>query len=110
VGSDGTVSVTLPPDERQQVGVIQLASFSNPAASTRSATTSICRPRLQAIHHRRAGGPDAWAPFSRHAGAGQRKHRGRIREHDSGAASYESNSRVVKAADEMLQGLNQLAQ
>jgi flagellar basal-body rod protein FlgG len=24
--------------------------------------------------------------------------------------SYESNSRVVKAADEMLQGLNQLAQ
>jgi flagellar basal-body rod protein FlgG len=113
VGSDGTVSVTLPGQtQAQQVGVIQLASFQNPGGLN-SVGNNVYLPTTA------SGDPVVGA-------AGGSEGLGTIQQRMLEASnvnvvdefvnmilaqrSYESNSRVIKAADEMLQQLNQLAQ
>ena len=113
VGSDGTVSVTLPGQTNaSQVGIIQLASSRIPAASTAWATTSICPPRRRAIRSSGTpGGSDGLGTIQQ--GMLEQANVNIVDEFVNmilAQRSYESNSRVVKAADEMLQGLNQLAQ
>src|SRR5580693_533694 len=113
IGSDGTVSVTLPGQtQAAQVGVIQLASFANPGGLNSVGnniylqTTASGNPVVGV-----PGGPDGLGTIQQ----------GRLEQANVNIVdefvnmimaqrSYESNSRVVKAADEMLQGLNQLAQ
>jgi flagellar basal-body rod protein FlgG len=113
IGSDGTVSVTLPGQtQAQQVGVIQLAMFSNPGglnsvgnniylATTASGEAVLGTP----------GGTEGLGSLQQ----------GMLEQSNVNVVdqfvqmiltqrSYESNSRVIKAADEMLQQLNQLAQ
>lgn len=113
VGSDGTVSVTLPGQTAaQQVGVIQLAMFANPGGLN-SIGNNIYLPTTA------SGNPVVGAPGSSE-GLGNIQ-QGMLEQSNVNIVdefvnmilaqrSYESNSRVVKAADEMLQQLNQLAQ
>jgi flagellar basal-body rod protein FlgG len=113
VGSDGTVSVTLPGQtQAQQVGVIQLASFTNPGGLNSIGnniylqTTASGNPVVGV-----AGGPDGLGTIQQ--GMLEQANVNIVDEFVNmimAQRSYESNSRVVKAADEMLQGLNQLAQ
>jgi flagellar basal-body rod protein FlgG len=113
IGSDGTVSVTLPgQNQAQQVGVIQLATFANPGGlnavgnNIYLATTASGNPVLG-----NAGGNDGLGNIQQ----------GMLEQSNVNVVdafvnmilaqrSYEANSRVVKAADEMMQQLNQLAQ
>ena len=113
VGSDGTVSVTLPGQtQAQQVGVIQLAMFANPGGLN-SVGNNIYLPTT-------ASGNPVVGHGGRHRGLGTIQ-QGMLEQSNVNVVdefvnmilaqrSYESNSRVVKAADEMLQQLNQLAQ
>jgi flagellar basal-body rod protein FlgG len=113
VGSDGTVSVTLPGQtQAQQVGVIQLASFTNPGGLNAIGnniylqTTASGNPVVGV-----PGGPDGLGTIQQ--GMLEQANVNIVDEFVNmimAQRSYESNSRVVKAADEMLQGLNQLAQ
>jgi flagellar basal-body rod protein FlgG len=113
VGSDGTVSVTLPGQtQAQQVGTIQLASFSNPGGLNAIGnniylqTTASGNPVTGV-----PGGPDGLGTIQQ--GMLEQANVNIVDEFVNmilAQRSYESNSRVVKAADEMLQGLNQLAQ
>jgi flagellar basal-body rod protein FlgG len=113
VGSDGTVSVTLPGQtQAQQVGVIQLASFANPGGLNSVGnniylqTTASGNPVVGA-----PGGSDGLGTIQQ--GMLEQANVNIVDEFVNmimAQRSYESNSRVVKAADEMLQGLNQLAQ
>ena len=113
VGSDGTVTVTLPGQtQAQEVGTIQLATFANPGGLN-SIGNNIYLPTTA------SGNPVVGTP-------GGTEGLGTIQQGMLEASnvnivdefvnmilaqrSYESNSRVVKAADEMLQQLNQLAQ
>jgi flagellar basal-body rod protein FlgG len=113
VGSDGTVSVNLPGQTAAStVGVIQLANFANPGGlnsvgnniylpTTASGDAVIGTP----------GGADGLGTIQQ--GMLEQANVNVVDEFVSmilAQRSYESNSRVVKAADEMLQGLNQLAQ
>jgi flagellar basal-body rod protein FlgG len=113
VGSDGTVSVTLPGQTNAaQVGVLQLATFANPGglnsvgnniylATTASGDAVVGTP----------GGADGLGTIQQ--GMLEQANVNIVDEFVNmilAQRSYESNSRVVKAADEMLQGLNQLAQ
>jgi flagellar basal-body rod protein FlgG len=113
VGSDGTVSVTLPGQtQTAQVGVIQLASFSNPGglnsignniylSTTASGEAVVGTP----------GGTSGLGTIQQ--GMLEQSNVSIVDEFVNmilAQRSYESNSRVVKAADEMLQQLNQLAQ
>ncbi len=113
IGSDGTVSVTLPgTTQAQQVGIIQLASFANPGGLT-SIGNNIIMPTTA------SGNPVVGSPGgSQGLGTIQQ---GMLEQSNVNVVdefvnmilaqrSYESNSRVIKAADEMLQQLNQLAQ
>jgi flagellar basal-body rod protein FlgG len=113
VGKDGTVSVTLPGQtQAQQVGVIQLAMFTNPGGlnsvgnNIYLATTASGEPAVGT-----PGGSEGLGTLQQ----------GMLEQSNVNVVdqfvqmilaqrSYESNSRVVKAADEMLQQLNQLAQ
>jgi flagellar basal-body rod protein FlgG len=113
IGTDGTVSVTQPGQtQASQVGQIQLAIFANPGglnsvgnnillATTASGDPVIGNP----------GGAEGIGTVLQ----------GNLEESNVSVVdqfvqmivaqrSYESNSRVVKAADEMLQQLNQLSQ
>ena len=113
IGSDGTVSVTQPgTTQATNVGQIQLAMFVNPGglnsvgnnmylATTASGDPTIGTP----------GGSEGLGTIQQ----------GVLEESNVSVVdqfvqmivaqrSYESNSRVVKAADEMLQQLNQLSQ
>ncbi|WP_263372893.1 flagellar basal-body rod protein FlgG [Granulicella aggregans] len=113
IGSDGTVSVTQPgTTQATNVGQIQLATFVNPGglnsvgnnmylATTASGDPTIGTP----------GGSEGLGTIQQ----------GVLEESNVSVVdqfvqmivaqrSYESNSRVVKAADEMLQQLNQLSQ
>jgi flagellar basal-body rod protein FlgG len=113
VGSDGTVSATLPGQTNaSQVGVIQLAMFTNPGGLN-SIGNNIYLPTLA------SGDPVVGTPGGVD-GSGTIQ-QGMLEQANVNIVdefvnmilaqrSYESNSRVVKAADEMLQGLNQLAQ
>ena len=113
VGSDGTVSATLPGQTNAaQVGVLQLATFANPGglnsvgnniylATTASADPVVGTP----------GGADGLGTIQQ--GMLEQANVNIVDEFVNmilAQRSYESNSRVVKAADEMLQGLNQIAQ
>ena len=110
VGRDGTVSVTLPGQtQAQQVGVIQLATFANPGGLN-SVGNNIYLPTTA------SGDPIVGTPGgSEGLGTIQQ---GMLEQSNVNVVdefvnmilaqrSYESNSRVIKAADEMLQQLNQ---
>jgi flagellar basal-body rod protein FlgG len=113
IGSDGTVSVTLPGQtQTSQVGIIQLATFPNPGGlnsignNIYLATTASGDPVVGA-----AGGSDGLGTIQQ--GMLEQANVNIVDEFVNmilAQRAYESNSRVVKAADEMLQGLNQLAQ
>ncbi len=113
VGSDGTVSVTLPGQtQAAQVGVIQLASFSNPGGLN-SIGNNIYLPTT-ASGEAIVGTPGGSSGLgSIQQGMLEQSNVSIVDEFVNmilAQRSYESNSRVVKAADEMLQQLNQLAQ
>jgi len=113
VGSDGTVSVTLPGQTNaQQVGVIQLTTFTNPGGLN-SVGNNIYLATT-------ASGSEVTGTPGGSQGLGTIQ-QGMLEQSNVNVVdefvnmilaqrSYESNSRVVKAADEMLQQLNQLAQ
>jgi flagellar basal-body rod protein FlgG len=113
VGSDGTVSATLPGQiQAQQVGVIQLAMFQNPGGLNSVGnniylpTTASGEPIVGS-----AGSSDGLGTIQQ--GMLEQSNVNVVDEFVSmilAQRSYESNSRVIKAADEMLQQLNQLAQ
>ena len=113
VGSDGTVSVTLPGQtQASQVGVIQLASFANPGglnsigSNIYLPTTASGEPVVGT-----AGGSEGLGTIQQ--GMLEQSNVNTVDEFVSmilAQRAYEANSRVVKAADEMLQQLNQLAQ
>jgi len=113
IGSDGTVSVTLPGQTAAaQVGVIQLAMFPNPGGLN-SVGNNIYLPTTASGDAvvGTAGGADGLGTIQQ--GMLEQANVNVVDEFVSmilAQRSYESNSRVVKAADEMLQGLNQLAQ
>jgi flagellar basal-body rod protein FlgG len=113
IGSDGTVSVTLPGQTAAaQVGVIQLAMFPNPGGLN-SIGNNIYLPTTASGDAvvGTAGGSDGLGTIQQ--GMLEQANVNVVDEFVSmilAQRSYESNSRVVKAADEMLQGLNQLAQ
>ena len=113
IGSDGTVTVTQPGQtQASQVGSIQMALFINPGGlnsvgnNIYLATTASGDPVIGT-----PGGADGLGTIQQ----------GMLEESNVSVVdqfvqmivaqrSYESNSRVVKAADEMLQQLNQLSQ
>jgi flagellar basal-body rod protein FlgG len=107
------VSVTLPGQtQAQQVGIIQLAMFANPGGlnsvgnNIYLATTASGQPVIGAV-----GGADGLGTIQQ--GMIEQSNVNVVDEFVNmilAQRSYESNSRVVKAADEMLQQLNQLAQ
>ena len=113
IGSDGTVSVTQPGQTAAtQVGMIQTALFVNPGGLN-SVGTNIYLPTTA------SGQPIIGTPGGAE-GLGTLQ-QGMLEQSNVSVVnqfvamilaqrSYESNSRVVKAADEMLQQLNQLAQ
>ena len=113
IGKDGTVSVSLPGQTAaSQVGVIQLASFANPGGLNSVGnniylqTTASGNPIVGV-----PGGSDGLGTLQQ--GMLEQANVNIVDEFVNmilAQRSYESNSRVVKAADEMLQGLNQLAQ
>lgn len=113
VGSDGTVSVTLPGQtQAAQVGVIQLASFANPGGLN-SVGNNIYLPTTgsgEAV----VGAPGGTSGLGTiQQGMLEQSNVSTVDEFVNmilAQRSYEANSRVVKAADEMLQQLNQLAQ
>jgi len=113
IGSDGTVSVTQPGQaQASQVGSIQLALFVNPGglnsvgnniflATTASGDPIVGNP----------GGSEGIGTLQQ--GMLEQSNVSVVDEFVQmivAQRSYESNSRVVKAADEMLQQLNQLSQ
>lgn len=113
IGSDGTVSVTLPGQTAaQQVGVIQLAMFANPGGLNSVGnniylTTTASGNAVTGT----PGGSDGLGTLKQ--GMLEQSNVNVVDEFVSmilAQRSYESNSRVIKAADEMLQQLNQLAQ
>jgi len=113
IGSDGTVSVTQPGQtQASQVGSIQTAMFVNPGGLN-SVGNNICLATTA------SGDPIVGTPGGTE-GLGSLQ-QGMLEQSNVSVVdqfvqmilaqrSYESNSRVVKAADEMLQQLNQLAQ
>src|SRR6201992_1670960 len=112
VGSDGTVSVTQPGQTAAtQVGVIQTALFVNPGGLNSIGdniylqTTASGQPVVG-----NPGGSDGLGTLQQ--GMLEQSNVSVVNEFVAmilAQRSYESNSRVVKASDEMLQQLNQLA-
>ncbi|MGA2671865.1 MAG: flagellar basal-body rod protein FlgG [Terracidiphilus sp.] len=113
IGSDGTVSVTQPGQTAAtQVGVIQTALFINPGGLNAVGnniylpTTASGEPVVGS-----PGGADGLGTLQQ--GMLEQSNVSVVNQFVAmilAQRSYESNSRVVKAADEMLQQLNQLAQ
>ncbi len=113
VGSDGTVSVVQPGQtQSQQVGSIQLALFVNPGGlnsvgnNISLQTTASGDPVIGA-----PGGSDGIGSLQQ--GVLEQSNVSVVDQFVQmivAQRSYESNSRVVKAADEMMQQLNQLTQ
>jgi len=112
IGQDGTVSVSLPGQtQAQQVGVIQLASFANPGGLNSVGNNVYLQTTA-------SGDPIVGAPGGTE-GLGTLQ-QGMIEQSNVNVVqefvnmilaqrSYESNSRVVKATDEMLQQLDQIS-
>jgi len=113
VGSDGTVSVTEPGQtQATQVGTIQTALFINPGGLN-SVGTNLYLPTEASGEPvvGTPGGPDGLGTIQQ--GMLEQSNVSVIDQFVAmilAQRSYESNSRVVKAADEMLQQLNQLSQ
>ena len=113
IGSDGTVSVTVPGQtQASTVGSIQLALFVNPGGlnsvgnNIYLATTASGDPIIGS-----PGGSEGLGQIQQ--GMLEQSNVSVVDEFVQmivAQRSYESNSRVVKAADEMLQQLNQLSQ
>ncbi len=113
IGKDGTVSVSLPGQtQAQQVGVIQLATFANPGGlnsvgnNVYLQTTASGDPIVGA-----PGGTEGLGTLQQ--GMVEQSNVNVVEEFVNmilAQRSYESNSRVVKATDEMLQQLDQIAQ
>ncbi|MGA8220403.1 MAG: flagellar basal-body rod protein FlgG [Candidatus Acidiferrales bacterium] len=111
VGSDGTVSATLPNQQQPtQLGVIQLANFQNPAglnslgANLFESTGASGDPIIGA-----PGGAEGLGTIQQ--GALEESNVNVVEEFVNmilAQRSYEANSRVVRAADEMFQTLNGL--
>jgi flagellar basal-body rod protein FlgG len=111
IGSDGTVSVQLPGQQQaQQVGTIQLATFANPAGLTSMGqnlfleTTASGNPIVGT-----PGGSEGLGTILQ--GSLENSNVDIVSEFVSmilAQRSYEANSRVVKAADEMFQTINGL--
>jgi flagellar basal-body rod protein FlgG len=112
IGSDGTVSVTQPGQTAAtQVGQIQTAMFVNPGGldsigdNIYLQTTASGQPVIG-----NPGGSEGLGSLQQ--GMLEQSNVSVVNEFVAmilAQRSYESNSRVVKAADEMLQQLNQLA-
>lgn len=112
IGQDGTVSVSLPGQtQAQQVGVIQLANFANPGGLESVGDN-------QYLQTTASGDPIVGVPGGTE-GLGTLQ-QGMLEQSNVNVVeefvnmilaqrSYESNSRVVKATDEMLQQLNQIS-
>ncbi len=113
IGSDGTVSVTLPNQtQASKVGVIQTASFANPGGlnSIGNNTYLPTAASGDAIVGT-PGGSDGLGTLQQNML--EQSNVSVVEQFVDmivAQRSYESNSRVVKAVDEMLQQLNQLAQ
>jgi flagellar basal-body rod protein FlgG len=113
IGSDGTVSATVPGQtQASTVGNIQLALFVNPGGlnsvgnNIYLATTASGNPIIGT-----PGGSEGLGQIQQ--GMLEQSNVSVVDEFVQmivAQRSYESNSRVVKAADEMLQQLNQLSQ
>ncbi len=113
VGTDGTVSVTLPAQTAaQQVGAIQLATFANPGGLN-SVGQSLLQPTT-------ASGDAILGTPGGSDGVGSIM-QGNLEESNVSVVtefvnmiiaqrSYEANSRVIRAADEMFQTVNGLSQ
>jgi flagellar basal-body rod protein FlgG len=113
IGSDGTVTVTLPGQtQASTVGTIQLATFPNPGGLN-SVGNNIYMPTTasgDAIVGA-PGGPDGLGTLQQNSL--EQSNVSVVEQFVDmivAQRSYEANSRVVKAADEMMQQLNQLAQ
>ncbi len=112
IGSDGTVSVTQPGQtQAQQVGAIQLANFQNPGGlnsvggNLYLATTASGDPIVGT-----PGGSDGLGSLQQ--GMLEQSNVDVVQEFIEmilAQRSYEANSRVVTAADQMLQQLNSLS-
>jgi len=112
VGSDGTVSATLPNQSQvQQVGTIQLATFANPGGLSNVGSNYFLETTA-------SGNPIAGTPGGSE-GLGQIQQGvlessnvnvvGEFIQMILAQRSYESNSRVVRAADQMFQTINGLS-
>lgn len=112
IGSDGTVSVTQPGQtQAQQVGSVQLANFQNPGGlnsvggNLYLATTASGDPIVGT-----PGGSDGLGSLQQ--GTLEQSNVDVVQEFIEmilAQRSYEANSRVVTAADQMLQQLNNLS-
>jgi flagellar basal-body rod protein FlgG len=112
IGKDGTVSVSLPGQtQAQQVGIIQLATFANPGGlnsvgnNVYMQTTASGDPIVGG-----PGGSEGLGTLQQ--GMVEQSNVNVVEEFVNmilAQRSYESNSRVVKATDEMLQQLDQIA-
>ncbi len=111
IGSDGTVSVTLPNQQQaQQVGAIQLATFANPGGLNSTGnnyfleTTATGNPIVGT-----PGGSEGLGSIQQ--GVLENSNVDVVGEFIQmiiAQRSYEANSRVVRAADEMFQTINGL--
>ena len=112
IGSDGTVSVTLPGQTQDsKVGTIQTAMFANPGGLN-SIGSNIYLPTAasgDAIIGSPGGAEGLGSVQQNMLEQSNVSVVEQFVEMIVAQRSYESNSRVVKAADEMLQQLNQLA-
>jgi len=113
VGTDGTVSITLPgQSQAQQVGAIQLAIFANPGGLN-SLGQTLFQPTTasgDAILGT-PGGTDGLGSIQQ--GNLEESNVNVVQEFVNmilAQRSYEANSRVVRAADQMFQTVNGLAQ
>jgi flagellar basal-body rod protein FlgG len=110
ISKDGIVSVTLPDGPPQQVGTIELASFQNPAGlearggNLFAATTASGDPTT--------GVPGADGLGTVAQGFLEDSNVSVVEEMVNmilGQRAYEANSKVIRAADEMLQQVNNLS-
>jgi flagellar basal-body rod protein FlgG len=113
IGSDGTVSITIPGQaQASTVGTIQLATFAN-AGGLNSVGNQMYLPTAasgDAIVGN-AGGSDGLGTLQQNSlEQSNVSVVEQFVEMIVAQRSYEANSRVVKAADEMMQQLNQLTQ
>jgi flagellar basal-body rod protein FlgG len=112
IGTDGTVSVALPgQSQSQQIGQIQLASFMNPGGLN-SIGQNIFLPTTASGDAvlGTAGGSEGLGTIQQ--GALEESNVNVVEEFVNmilAQRSYESNSKVVQAADQMFQDVNQMS-